>query len=159
MPCVQLSSVRVIIRGHHSVIKRVVWEKGASERISPLTLYFSTSTDPSVCPFRTSSPIPQRPTCSGPGGRRPPGQRRPLAARRTVGGRRRLGDASLVAGVLASPGRRPCLPGPLSPPLSYIPQPCNHQWSERAERASIQQTNKKFYITFQLCSHIRESRR
>ena len=48
------------------------------------------STNPSVCPFHTSSPIPQRPTCSGPGGRRPPGQRRPRAARRTVGGRRRL---------------------------------------------------------------------
>ena len=30
-----------------------------------------------------------------------------------------------MAGVCASPGRRPFLPGPLSPPLSYIPQPCN----------------------------------
>ena len=64
-------------------------------------------------------PHPQCPTCSGPGGRRPPGQRRPRAARRTVG------DPPLEAGVLASPGRRPFLPGPLSPPLSYIPQPCN----------------------------------
>ena len=48
------------------------------------------STDPSVCPLHTSSPIPQRPMCSGPGGRRPPGQRRPRAARRTACGRRRL---------------------------------------------------------------------
>ena len=30
-----------------------------------------------------------------------------------------------MAGVWASPGRRSFLPGPLSPPLSYIPQPCN----------------------------------
>ena len=33
-------------------------------------------TDPSVRPTHTSSPIPQRPTYSEPGGRRPPGQRR-----------------------------------------------------------------------------------
>ena len=48
------------------------------------------STDPSVCPLHTSFPIPQRPTCSGPGGRRPTGQKRPRAAQRTEGGRRRL---------------------------------------------------------------------
>ena len=30
-----------------------------------------------------------------------------------------------MAVVLASLGRRPFLPGPLSPPLSYVPQPCN----------------------------------
>ena len=35
-------------------------------------------------------PHPQRPTYSGPGGRRPPGQRRPQAAHRAVSGRRRL---------------------------------------------------------------------
>ena len=62
----------------------------------------------------TSSPG-TRATSSG-----PPDSSRPPPA----------GDASVPAGlfssfILASPGRRPFLPGPLSPPLSYIPYLCN----------------------------------
>ena len=92
--------------------------------------YTGFPTDPPVCPLHTSSPIPQRPTCSVPGGRRPPGQRRPRAARRTVGGRRRLeGSVPRGRGFWLRPGNIHLsqdhhLSGAHVTPLSYIPQPC-----------------------------------
>ena len=73
----------------------------------------SFSTDPSICPLHTSSPIPQCPTCSGPGERRPPGQRWPRAARRTVGGIFCFARATSIS------------PRTTVTPLSYIPQPRN----------------------------------
>ena len=88
--------------------------------------YGTLPADPSFCPLHTSSPIPQLPTCSGPGGRRPPGQRRasgcPPDSRRppTAGGIR-----PSWPGFLDSPGQRPFLPEPLSSPSSYFPRPCN----------------------------------
>ena len=99
------------------------------------------TTDPSVCPLHTSCPILQCPKCSGPGGRRPPGQRWPRAARRTVGGRRRLERSVSRRRGLGFARVTSISPRTTVTPL--ILYPAALQWSERAERVSIQQTNKE----------------
>ena len=87
----------------------------------------SPTTDPSVSPHHTSSSIPQRPTCYGSGGRRRPGQRWP-ASGCPPDSRRPPPAGGCVPrgrGFWLRPGDIHFSQDHLSPPLSYIPQPCN----------------------------------
>ena len=101
------------------------------------------------CPLQMSSPIPRRPAQSGPGERRPPGRGGLRAAPRKLAAAVSQRDASqlldaLVAYLLAkavSPGRRPFLPQDHC--QSLILHHITLQWSEQAERASIQQNKTK----------------
>ena len=86
---------------------------------------YEESSDPSFCPLQTPSPILERPTCSGPGGRCPPGQWRPRAARRIVGGRHRLEGFVPRDRGLSFARATFISPRTTVTPLSYIPKPCN----------------------------------
>ena len=94
------------------------------------------SPDPSVCPLHTSSPSPN--ALRAPRLVDVVHRDRPWAARRTVGGRRRQ-EGSVPRGRGFGFARAMSI-SPRTTVIPLILHPTALQWSERAERASFQQT-------------------
>ena len=124
----RISKAAWLGQGEHQLVDRV--SRQNQRQILPLTPYLSI-----LAAFRTRQPIPlfvlsichppsPTPYIIRAGGRRPPGKRPmpigirrpPLAGGVGLGTRLRAPGLTLAGTVWVLPGRRPFLPGPLSPP-------------------------------------------